>query len=374
MIERIHPLIASIPLTKTAPAQIYAKEMDEQLFIKLKAGGYEGWGEILAAAANTREPYIALVNRIGNNLLGRNESEVEHIWELMRKMTFAGGYGIATGAISGIDIALWDIAGKKRKLPICKILGGQRPVKRYASLSRYKDIFDLKVVISKLLDSGYRMMKLHQPPGETLEHVKVIRKELGYDFELAVDLNCGFRYQAARNFVRKVQRFELKWVEEPVWPPDDYHSLKKLNKLGPVAAGENFFSVFEYKRLLEDDALSYYQPDVTKIGGITAVIELLTLFRRYGVLVAFHNRPLNGWIGITASSHLASATDLDCVIETPPNELPTGYFGFSGTINTKTIVVGGPGLGISPKEPLPQSRGRRWNLTRIRALTKLTRQ
>jgi len=346
--------MTSIPSTRTVPVQLHAKKMDEQLFIKLKAGGYEGWGEILAAAANKREPYVALVNGIGNNLLGRNENNVKQIWELMRKMTFAGGYGITTGAISGIDIALWDIAGKRRKLPVCKMLGRRRPVKRYASLSRYKDVVDLKVVVGKLVDSGYRMIKLHQSPDETLEHVKIIRKDLGYDFELAIDLNCRFSYKAARDFVTRVQRFEPKWVEEPVWPPDDCNSLKRLNKLAPIAAGENFFSLFEYKRLLEDVALSYYQPDVTKIGGITAVIELLTLFRRYDVQVAFHNRPLNGWIGITASSHLASAADLDCLIETPPNELPTNYFEFNGTINAETIAVGGPGLGISPKEHLFQ--------------------
>jgi len=346
--------MTSIPLTRTVPAQLHAKRMDQQLFIKLKAGGYEGWGEILAAAANKREPYVALVNGIGNNLLGRDEHKLEYIWELMRRMTFAGGYGITTGAISGIDIALWDIAGKRRRLPVCKILGRRRPIRRYASLSRYRDIGDLKAVVRKLADSGYRMVKLHQSPDETLEHVKIIRKDLGYDFELAVDLNCRFSYKAARDFVTKIQRFEPKWVEEPVWPPDDYKSLKKLNKLVPIAAGENFFSLFEYKRLLEDDTLSYYQPDVTKIGGITAVIELLTLFRRYDVPVAFHNRPRNGWIGVTASSHLASATDLDCLIETPPNELPTDYFEFNGTINAETIAVGGPGLGIIPKEPLPQ--------------------
>ena len=343
--------MASIPLTKTVPPQMHAEKMDEQLFIKIKAGDHEGWGEILAAAANMREPYVALVNRIGDNLLGRDESEVELIWKSMRMVTFAGGYGITTGAISGIDIALWDIAGKKKRLPICKMLGRQRSIRRYASLSRYSDIVDLKVVVRKLVDAGYRMVKLHQSPDETLEHVKVIRKELGYDFDLAVDLNCGFSYKAARGFVTKVQRFERKWVEEPVWPPDDYNSLKKLNKVAPIAAGENFFSLFEYKRLLED-ALSYYQPDVTKIGGITAVIGLLTLLRRHDVPVTFHNRPRNGWIGITASSHLAS--DMDCLIETPPNDLPTDYFEFNGTINAETITVGGSGLGISPKEPLPQ--------------------
>lgn len=356
MIKSIEVLESSIPLTKTDPEQLWINEWSNQIFVKVRTERFVGWGEVLPAAGNMREPYVALLNKLKEYLLGRDENDVATLWDIMRKMTFTGGYGITTGAISGIDIALWDLLGKKMSLPVCKLLGSisTSSIRRYVSLSRYRSIDDLKIVCGKLLAAGYNSIKLHQPPENTLESVKVLRNEFGYGFELMVDLNCGFGYSKAQDFMKKVQRYELEWVEEPLWPPDDFQSLKKLNKIGPVAAGENFFSFFEFKRLLEDNSLTYYQPDVTKVGGITPMIKILKLCEQYKAKIAFHNRPHNGWIGIIASAHLASVANIDCIIETPPNEIPNEYFHFNGTIQKNSLEVGGPGLGIAPKEPIPQ--------------------
>ena len=357
MIKQIDVIAGSIPLTKTDPEQLWVDEWSNQVFVKLLTDdGLTGWGEVLPAAGNSREPYIAIMNRIKGNLIGRDEAEYGSLWNIMRKMTFSGGYGITTGAISGVDIALWDILGKKAKLPICKLLGSPiAKVKRYVSLSRYKRLDDLKELFKNLLGAGYNAIKLHQSSSDTLESVRIVRKEFGNNLELMVDLNCGYSYGNARNFMIQAQRYELKWIEEPLWPPDDFELLAKLNKLGPVAAGENFFSVYDFKRLLEKDALSYYQPDVTKIGGITPMVQLLHLLEVYQANIAFHNRPHNGWIGTCASSHIASAAKVDCVIETPPNEIPTEYFTLYPEVTKNEIQVTGPGLGISLAEPVPES-------------------
>jgi L-alanine-DL-glutamate epimerase-like enolase superfamily enzyme len=357
MIKRIDVIAGSIPLTKTEPEQLWVDEWSNQIFVKLQTDdGLTGWGEVLPAAGNSREPYIALINRIKGNLIGKDETDYRSLWNIMRKMTFSGGYGITTGAISGVDIALWDILGKRTKLPICKLLGSPiSRVKRYVSLSRYKRPNDLQELFKNLLSAGYKAIKLHQSSSDTLESVRTVRKEFGNNFELMVDLNCGYSYSNARNFMIQAQRYELKWIEEPLWPPDDFESLAKLNKLGPVAAGENFFSVYDFKRLLEKDALSYYQPDVAKIGGITPMVELLHLLEAYQANIAFHNRPHNGWIGTCASSHIASVAKIDCIIETPPNEIPTEYFTLYPEITKNEIQVTGPGLGISLAEPVPES-------------------
>jgi L-alanine-DL-glutamate epimerase-like enolase superfamily enzyme len=355
MIKRIDIIEGSIPLTKTNPEQLWVSEWSNQIFVKIQTEQFEGWGEVLPAAGNIREPYVALMNRLREYLLGRDENDIATLWDFMRKMTFTGGYGITTGAISGIDIALWDVLGKKMSLPVCKLLGSVSSVRRYVSLSRYRNIDDLRIVCGKLLAAGYTSIKLHQPPEDTLDSVKAVRNEFGYGFKLMVDLNCGFNYNMAQEFMKKVQRYDLKWIEEPLWPPDDFKSLKKLNEIGPVAAGENFFSLFEFKQLLEDDSLTYYQPDVTKVGGVTPMIKILKLFEQYRAKVAFHNRPHNGWVGIIASAHLASAAKVDCVIETPPNEIPNEYFHFNVKIQKNTLEVGGPGIGITPREPIPQA-------------------
>lgn len=359
MIDDIQVRRGSIPLTPTEPQQLWISEWSNQLFVKITAGGHVGWGELLPAAGNTREPYVALIERFAEGIRGEDEDEIEKLWNTMRRMSFTGGYGVTTGAISGIDIALWDIRGKKRELPVFKLLGADDlapKLPRYVSLSRYADNLKLRDAVGHLLERGYKSIKLHQSAVDTLDGVKLVRDSFGRDFDLMVDLNCGFSYPVAEDFMRRVERYELKWIEEPVWPPDDFESLAKLNKIGSVAAGENFFSVHEFKGLLEGSALTFYQPDVAKCGGITALIEILREVKGYGAKIALHNRPHNGWIGLVAGTHVASSIDPKSIIETPTNEIPEKYFDSSAKVDAETIQVGGPGLGIEPIEPIPESK------------------
>lgn len=273
----------------------------------------------------------------------------------MRKITFSGGYGITTGTISGVDIALWDMLAKESGSSLARILGKRRQsVERYASFSRYYDSSSATRAVSNLVSDGFKLIKLHQTSLDTLETVRNIRDELGYDLGLMVDMNCYIDFDTAREFMIKSSRYELKWVEEPVWPPDDLDSLRELNSIGPVAAGENFFSIFDFKRLLENDCLSYYQPDVTKIGGITPFIELMGLLRANNATLAFHNRPHNGWIGIMASANLGCSYDGKVLVETPPNEIPK-FFSFTETIDRNSISPRGKGLGIEPIKKIPLS-------------------
>ncbi|HYB03062.1 MAG TPA: enolase C-terminal domain-like protein, partial [Nitrososphaerales archaeon] len=241
MIEDIQVKRGAIPLTETVPAQLWVSEWSNQLFVKVTASGSVGWGEVLPAAANTREPYVAMIERFAENLRGEDENEIRKLWNMMRKWSFTGGYGITTGAISGIDIALWDLLGKKSSEPVSELLEPEEPfvpkLRRYVSLSRYGSNEQLRAVVGTLLEKGYRSIKMHQSPDDTLEGVKLLRDSFGRDFELMVDLNCGFSYRTADEFMRRIERYELKWIEEPVWPPDDFESLAKLNKLGAVAAG-----------------------------------------------------------------------------------------------------------------------------------------
>jgi len=361
MIEDIQVKRGAIPLTETVPPQLWVPEWSNQLFVKATASGSVGWGEVLPAAANTREPYVAMIERFAENLRGEDENEIRKLWNMMRKWSFTGGYGIATGAISGIDIALWDLLGKKSGEPVSELLEPEEPLvpklRRYVSLSRYASNEQLSAVVGTLLEKGYRSIKMHQPPDDTLEGVKLLRDSFGRDFELMTDLNCGFSYRTADEFMRRIERYELKWIEEPVWPPDDFESLAKLNKLGPVAAGENCFSIHEFYRLLKLDALTFYQPDAAKCGGITAMAEILTAIKDHGARIALHNRPHNGWVGLVAGAHVASCIDAGAIVESPTNDLPQQYFQFTGKMDRESIQVEGPGLGIAPVEPIPESTG-----------------
>jgi len=355
MIDRLSIVKAAIPLTPTRPEQMWRREWCNQIFVKVVASGVLGWGEVLPAGGNIRDPYLGVLKRLKEAVAGKDEEDYEGIWNLMRRLTFTGGYGITTGAMSGIDIALWDIRGRKKERAIGALIGDVGRVGRYASLSRYEGVEKLRDAVAWLRAQGYHSIKLHQTGSDTLECVRKVREHSGRDFELMVDMNCAMPFEKAKRFMEDVHRYELKWVEEPVWPPDDFESLAKLNKIGPVAAGENFFSIFEFKRLLDERALSYYQPDITKVGGFTPLVKMMALFKKHGGKVALHNRPHNGWIGAIASAHAASMIGGDALIETPPNEVPSRYFEVSSKVEKNEILPEGPGLGIIPKNPIPRS-------------------
>ncbi len=357
MLKKIEKIRTSIPLDKTDPEQMWIEEWGNQLFIRTEnSDGQEGWGEILTAAGNSREPYEAILDVLIGQVITSDEDDIKELWNKMRRLTFSGGYGITTGSISGIDISLWDLFSRKSGTPLSNILGKRRSsVKRYASLSRYSDPEKAASAVNKLFMEGYSSIKLHQSWSDTLETVNIIRKEVGYDLELMADLNCSMDFETARDFMQKIQKFELKWIEEPVWPPDDFKSLEKLNRIAPVAAGENFFSIFDFKRLLEDDCLSYFQPDVAKIGGVTPMVEIMGLLKSYGATLALHNRPHNGWIGIITSANIACSFDGPTLVETPPNEIPS-LFSFDGEIDKNSIHPDGNGIGIRPVGNLPPSK------------------
>lgn len=355
MIKDIETVNGEIPLTRTVPEQLWVEEWSNQLFTKVITEDITGWGETLPSAANSREPFSSITTRLKDLLVNRDESGIRKIWEAMRRATFSGGYGVTTGSISGIDIALWDILGKRNNSPVFGLLGGSSDkIGRYASLSRYHNNDDVVTVIGNLIESGYTKIKLHQSRDSTLDAIKKVRGSYGSEIELMADLNCTMGYGTAKDFVTKASKYDPLWIEEPLWPPDDFESLRHLNRIVPVAAGENFFSVHEFKRLLDMDALSYYQPDITKVGGITPMLDILTLLKTNGANVAFHNRPHNGWIGILASAHMAAVFSTDYMIETPPNEIPDSFV-FSGKIDKSFIVPSGPGLGIEPKPDIPIS-------------------
>ncbi len=354
LIKSVEPIKSSVPLTPTTPKQLWIDQWSRQLYVKVTSGAATGWGEVLATAGNDPSAYHEMIRTVTPLIIGQDESEPREIWDLIQKYIFSGGYGVTTASLSGIDIAIWDLLSREQKQPMYKLLGGeQHPIERYVSLSRYRRT-EVVEAVRNLLDEGYKMIKIHQSPSESLESIQSIRKELGYNFELMADLNCGFGLEAAKDFAQKVSKLEMKWIEEPIWPPDDYDSLKVVNKIVPVAAGENFFSLNEFRRVLSMHAITYYQPDITKSGGITGGIDIVKMIREAGELISFHCRPHNGWVGIAATAHLASAISPDALLETPPNCIPEENFTNTNMCTNDFIKPAGAGHGIVPIEPLPE--------------------
>lgn len=352
---RFRVVKAGIPLSATKPPQKWTGEWSFQVYVKVEAEGRAGWGEALPAALNSVDTYAKMIEEYAKIAGGLDHRDIRGIWDKMYRASFSGGYGVTTGAMSAIDIALWDLRARELGVSLCSMLGSSTGrARRYASLARYSGPGEVLQIVRGLIEEGFTMVKLHQGREDTLEAMKLIRKELGYEVKVAVDMNCAFRFERAREFVEKISKFEPYWVEEPLWPHDDYGGLARLNKTVPIAAGENEFSLNQFLTMLEKESATYYQPDVAKVGGVTPLLDIISLLKAYNVGVAFHNRPHNGWVSTIATACVAVGTHVDAWVETPPTDIPQQYFEHHVKLKKDVILPEGLGISISPREPLPE--------------------
>lgn len=343
-IESVEAIPLSIPLTPTEPKQMWLEEWSIQLIVSIKTeDGTVGYGQTLVAGSGIVHAYKSVIDHLLSKLLvGQSPYKISELVEKMEKSLYSAGRGgVTSGAISGVEIALWDIMGKLEGKPLNKLLGSHKMnVPVYASLSRYEKPEHLVEVCESLLEQ-YKAVKLHQPTTNLLESVKALRSNLGYGFHLMADLNCGFTGLAeAIQHLNDLQRFELRWIEEPLWPPEDYDGLAELvSKTSiPIAMGENEYTLYGFKKLLEA-GIEIPQPDPTKNGGIQNTLKIANLTESYGRKVALHCRPDNGWVGIAASAHLLSSIRNGLELEVPPNNPPSEIYKLAPTVRKAILTL-----------------------------------
>lgn len=268
--------------------------------------GITGWGD--AFSFHCRKAVAEAINHMVKPLLiGKNPLDVQQInFELQKKLHLFGRYGITMFAISGVDIALWDILAKHSNLPLCNILGsgGEKKMPAYASLWRYEDIEAVQDRCKHAKDLGYNYIKLHEI---YTSEVEAARNILGDETAIMVDTNCPWTKDKARQMLTEWEDYNLYWVEEPINPPEDFESLSNLRSesLIPIAAGENACTSFEFKKMFEAEAVDYAQPSVTKVGGITEFKKIVSVAETYGVQVMPHS-PYFG-PGFLATLHLSQS-------------------------------------------------------------------
>src|SRR6185436_17772798 len=260
-ITKIETIVISMPMViegSVMPKQggVARTSMDTLLVRVDTDEGVTGWGEGFGHRIYTATK-AALDSFIGQMFVGRDVTGFPAlVSEAQRNLTGVGRNGPAMYALSAIDIALWDIAGKLAKLPLHRLLGGsaRKTLPAYASLLRYGEPGAVTQYVERALKRGYRYIKLHEI---TVPPIKAAREAAGPDIPIMVDCNCPWTVAEAIEMAHKLQRFNLKWFEEPVWPPEDHAGLARVQERGgiPTAAGEN--AMFpEFKGMLEAGALS----------------------------------------------------------------------------------------------------------------------
>ena len=268
--------------------------------------GITGWGEAHHGRAHTAVAKL-IETTLRQLILNLNPLENQNIWEKLYRAQLAS-HGMGAGAclaISGIDMALWDIKGKAWKQPLYKLLGGSRkPIPAYAggvSLG-YQPEAELIAEARKSVDQGYRAIKLRlgDAPENDMKRMRAVREAFGDSLVILTDANIGYQLEDVRRVMPALDEIRAGWLEEP-FPAHDYRSYKEAKLLGrtPLAAGENHYTRFEFNRVIEDGAITILQPDLSKCGGITEALRIAALASAWKL-------PIHPHSSMTGLNHAAS--------------------------------------------------------------------
>ena len=317
--------------------------------------GITGWGE--AFSYNCLRPVQAAIeDMVAPIVVGRDATDVAGLMhELQRELHLFGRYGMTIFALSGLDIALWDIAGKAAGLPLHRLLGGAsgHSVPGYASLFKYRDPALVAERTAAALADGYDHVKLH----ETEEpEVRAAREAAGPGVPIMLDTNCPWSPVQARAMALRLREYDLYWLEEPIFPPEDFRSLARLGRETGVAiaAGENACTAVEFEKMFAAEAVTYAQPSVTKVGGITEFRKVAVLAEAHGVALMPHS-PYFG-PGFLASLHLGAALPHAGLVERFYLTLDASLYGdLIDPVEGAFRVPDGPGLGPEPDPDVIQT-------------------
>ena len=330
-----------------------ARTVVETLLVRVDTDeGVSGWGEGFGSRIFSATK-AAIDTVMSPMCIGRDPTAisalVEHLQHVMGNL---GRNGPATFGISAIDIALWDIAGKLAGLPLYRLLGGslRRELPAYASVPRYGEPRAVAHYVERALKRGYRHIKLHEV---TEDAIGAGRKTAGPDVALMVDCSSSCTVEQAIDLAQKLKPLNLKWMEEPVWPPEDYAGLARVRTEGgiPLAAGENAM-LSDFKNLFLAGAIAYAQPSIIKVGGVTQMRKVMALADAFGVSVVPHSSGLGP--GLIASMHCIAAMANDSLVERYDSDVAENplHDAITPGGNGCIAVPQGPGLGVDPDPDL----------------------
>ena len=292
-------------------------------------------------------------------LIGEDPMDVERLWQKMyRGLIYFGRRGIAIHAISGLDIALWDIKGKALGKPVFELLGTPHRdrVRAYASMLMPDTTGEVTEAILALKEQNFTAVKLGWGPlgkdsRQDVALAAAAKEAAGDGVEIMIDSGLGYVADAKRaiEVAREYEQIGIYWLEEP-FEPDEYEAYAELADTVDirVAAGEQDTTVWGFRELIERGHVDLVQPDVTRCGGITELLRIAALAREHGVETVPH-----AWKSgiIKAASLHVNAVLPDalfqeyCVAETPINTLLTRErlpIDAEGLLT----VPNGPGLGV----------------------------
>ncbi len=325
--------------------QVCHARMRNWIFVKVITDqpGLYGWGEA-TLEWHTRS-VVGAIEDISQLLIGEDPRRIEYLWQMMYRQHFWHGNGIVRGtAISGIDLALWDILGKIHNVPCHELWGGR--VRDYIRLychlggGKMEDFYETRAddasrfgeLAQAAVEDGFTAFKsMAVPETMPLEGmrpiryaeacVKAMRDAVGEDIDIMVDCHARPSPLMGMQFAKALEPYGLYFFEEPCWPEamDDIAAIQRAVKT-PIASGERLVGIAAFKDMLEKRAVSVLQPDITHCGGLSEARRIAALAEAYRVALAPHNP--QGPVSTAASIELGFATPSYAICESVHSDVP----------------------------------------------------
>jgi len=301
------PLSFRLPEGKTVRLGVGATTKRDAIIVKVVSDdGVIGYGE--AHPGRSPGAIVSLIhNTLAPMLTGLSVHDTNSVWTRVNRMQLSS-HGLGAGAalaLSGIDMALWDLRAKSLGIPLYSLLGGSRkPIAAYAGgISMGFQAPDALAEAQSYVDRGYRAVKLRlgDNPKDDIARVQRVRTQLGDQITILVDANTSYSVSDARAVLPSLEDCKVAWLEEPFGCNDfgAYRQAAQLTKGVALAAGENHYTRFEFARLIEERAVSILQPDLSKSGGISEGLKIAAMASAWGLPVHPHS-------SATGINHLAS--------------------------------------------------------------------
>ena len=319
--------------------------MRNWIFVKVETDqpGLWGWGEA-TLEWHTRS-VVGAIEDLSTLLIGEDPRRIEYLWQMMYRQHFWHGNGIVRGtAISGIDLALWDILGKVHGVPVHRLWGGpvRDTIRTYCHLGggRMEDFYETKVsdasrfadLAREAVENGFTAFKSMAVPetmpleglraiGYAEQCVAAMREAVGDQIDIMVDCHARPSPAMGVQFAKALEPYGLYFFEEPCWP-ENVEDLAMVQQAvaTPIASGERLIGVCAFRALLEKRAVRVIQPDITHCGGLSEARKIAALAEAWRVAMAPHNP--QGPVSTAASLEFGFATPSYIICETVHNDVP----------------------------------------------------
>jgi L-alanine-DL-glutamate epimerase-like enolase superfamily enzyme len=357
------PISFRLPEGKTVTMGVGSTTKRDAIIVRVQTdAGITGYGE--AHPGRSPGAITSLIHgTIAPMLVGMQATDVVGAWQRVHRMQLSS-HGLGAGAalaLSGIDMALWDIRGKAAGMPLYELLGGtRRRVPAYAGgiALGYQPKESLADEAQGYIERGYKALKLRLGDSAQLDIDRVlhVREVLGEGVDILTDANTVYTMADARRVLPVLADIRAGWLEEPFACNDfaSYRDAAQITPLVPIAAGENHYTRFEFAQLLEAGAVKVWQPDLSKCGGITEGVRIAAIASAWRIPVHPHSSATG--LNHAATLHFMAATENSgyfeaCVSKYNPFR---DMFGTIFEIGRDGCVEppSGPGLGVEVDESL----------------------